>query len=54
MLSEKEIKEIIEKFDLSENKNPNRNNFNIESEKVITLRLDHVSTPCREPLLKNA
>lgn len=54
MLSEKEIKEIVEKFDLSDKHNLNKPDFDSKSNEVITLRLDHVTTPRREPLAKNA
>jgi hypothetical protein len=54
VLSEKDIKEIIEKFDLYKNSNHNINNLNNESDRVITLKLDHVTTPCRETFLRNA
>jgi hypothetical protein len=54
MLSEEDIKDIIEKFDLYKNKNTNINNLDTAPERVITLKLDHVTTPCRETLLKNA
>lgn len=54
MLNEKDIKEIVEKFDLYKNNNPNINNLDNESDRVITLKLDHVTTPCRETFLRNA
>jgi len=54
MLNQEDIKDIIEKFDLYKNNNTNVNKIDTESDRVITLKLDHVTTPCREKFLKNA
>lgn len=54
MLNQEDIKDIIEKFDLYKNNNTNVNKIDAESDRVITLKLGHVSTPCREKFLKNA
>jgi hypothetical protein len=54
MLCEEDIKDIIEKFDLYKNNNTNINNLDTAPDKVITLKLDHVTTPCRETFLRNA
>ncbi|MCK4765325.1 MAG: hypothetical protein KAW12_24200 [Candidatus Aminicenantes bacterium] len=54
MLGENEINEIIKKFDLHKNNNPDKINFDKGSNEVVTLKLDHVTTPRREPPVRNA
>lgn len=53
MLDEKAINEIIEKFNLYNN-NPDKIKFGKESKEIVTLRLDHVTSPHREPPARNA